>query len=775
MAAFKGTDLPETITGSAGDDAIQALGGNDTVNAGAGNDVISGGAGNDHVFGEAGADTIEGGTGADLLDGGDGDDDIRSGDGNDTVYGGQGNDKIVFASSHTENSHTIAFGGDGDDVFITDGIQRTGSSYEATGGEGRDLYQIGRTAASVTINDFSAAGGDVLDLLVVTAEDVAVNPFASGYLKAEEVAGSTVISLDYDGPNASQYQWQTLVTLKGVTLAQLPTYAITGGFDVTGSVTGKTIEGGVADDELIGEYLNDTISGGAGNDRIDGSGGNDLVTGGDEEVGGDRLMGGNGDDTMWGGGGDDWLEGGRHNDQLHGGAGLDGLDGGLGDDVLYGDDGNDHLYDSWGSNQMYGGAGDDYLDSGNDLATLVDGGEGNDRLIVNGLDTAYGGAGNDEFMFSGGRIDQVGQQVIVDAGEGDDQLNHFGTHDAYKIIARGGPGSDTYRFGGTGTAGHAIEILDFATGAGGDVFDFHSLGYVGWGNSSINPFGSAGFMRVLQEGADTLLQYDADGSAGNASSWHTIAILRDVQLGSLDAHNMAQGGMNFDGSFANIHATGTGQADVMTGSPWADSLDGQAGNDRLTGGTGDDLLSGGDGTDFGIFSGERTQYRLGGDGTAMHVVLERERYVETDRLVGVERIVFDDRTVALDMDGVAGQVYRLYQAAFNRTPDLAGVGFWIGIADGGMPLTQIASSFMTSPEFASLYGAAPTNEALVRLFYVNALHRQPDDAGVDFWTGVLDSGSATVEEVLAGFSESAENVGAVAAVIGDWFEYIPYA
>ena len=54
-----GTNLSETVTGSAGDDVINALGGNDTVRGLGGNDVLMGGAGND---------VLDGGTGIDFVD-----------------------------------------------------------------------------------------------------------------------------------------------------------------------------------------------------------------------------------------------------------------------------------------------------------------------------------------------------------------------------------------------------------------------------------------------------------------------------------------------------------------------------------------------------------------------------------------------------------------------------------------------------------------------------------------------------------------------------------
>ena len=46
--------------------------------------------------------------------------------------------------------------------------------------------------------------------------------------------------------------------------------------------------------------------------------------------------------------------------------------------------------------------------------------------------------------------------------------------------------------------------------------------------------------------------------------------------------------------------------------------------------------------------------------------------IGTDTIIGFKRLEFNDGTLALDIDpgDTAGQAYRLYQAAFARTPDM---------------------------------------------------------------------------------------------------------
>ena len=94
--------------------------------------------------------------------------------------------------------------------------------------------------------------------------------------------------------------------------------------------------------------------------------------------------------------------------------------------------------------------------------------------------------------------------------------------------------------------------------------------------------------------------------------------------------------------------------------------------------------------------------------------------------------------------------------------------------DRGIGLQDVAAGFAASDEFAQAYGASPSSAQLVDKLYDNILHRDGDAGGVAFWMDVLDTGKASVAEVLAAFSESPENQEALAAVIGNGFAYTPY-
>lgn len=201
--------------------------------------------------------------------------------------------------------------------------------------------------------------------------------------------------------------------------------------------------------------------------------------------------------------------------------------------------------------------------------------------------------------------------------------------------------------------------------------------------------------------------------------------------------------------------------DVFSGSPGNDTFIGTTGNDRYLGGAGIDYLN---------LVGNKSAYSLqqSSEGFQLKTVYTGA----TDVLVGVERVMFSDASVALDLEGNAGSAYRLYEAALNRKPDLGGLGYWIARLDHGASLTEAANGFIQSHEFAQRYGAANSNEEFLALLYQNVLDRSPDPAGSQYWLANMDHGMQRAE-LLLGFSESNENRIAISGAIEQGIEYLP--
>lgn len=182
-------------------------------------------------------------------------------------------------------------------------------------------------------------------------------------------------------------------------------------------------------------------------------------------------------------------------------------------------------------------------------------------------------------------------------------------------------------------------------------------------------------------------------------------------------------------------------------------------------------IDGGAGRDKVVYAKTAAAYQVSmKDGVAT----VRDLSGGTDTLTNVERLQFGDTGIALDINSTAGQAYRVYQAAFARTPDLGGLGYWLAMMDNGVTLGAVAGGFVDSKEFRDVYGVSPSNREIIEKFYENVLRRPGEKAGIDFWTGVLDNKHATLAEVLVGFSESPENQAALVGVMANGVAYTPY-
>jgi Tol biopolymer transport system component len=200
-------------------------------------------------------------------------------------------------------------------------------------------------------------------------------------------------------------------------------------------------------------------------------------------------------------------------------------------------------------------------------------------------------------------------------------------------------------------------------------------------------------------------------------------------------------------------------------------LTGNAANNVLAGGGGNDTLVGGGGYDTARFAGKQADYTIAiGDVTQ---VQSRASH-DTSTLNGIASVQFDDVTVRIDTNGIGGQAFRLYQAAFDRKPDLAGVGYWIAQMEHGATLQQVATQFIASSEFKAMFGNAPSNETFVNLLYQHVLHRAPDAAGAAWWIDVLDRHATTTFDALVQFSESNENKAALVGVMSSGIAYEPW-
>ncbi|MGR3321645.1 MAG: DUF4214 domain-containing protein [Pseudooceanicola sp.] len=236
---------------------------------------------------------------------------------------------------------------------------------------------------------------------------------------------------------------------------------------------------------------------------------------------------------------------------------------------------------------------------------------------------------------------------------------------------------------------------------------------------------------VLHEfiGASEIAAPDSTNDVINGSSYgdYISAWGGDDLVNGLEGDDLIDGGDGADtlnGGTGNDTLNGGTGDDELNGGEDDDLLRGDAGDDTLSGGLGDDTLVGGGGSDD----------LAGGDGA--------------DLLLG--------ETVDGAFDPASGQVFRLYQAALDREPNVAGHLSWTNkIVSGVIDINDVADAFLASVEFDALWGTTTNTEFVIQL-YDFALDRAPAPAGLAAWVDALDSNTLTRADVLVAVSESAE-------------------
>jgi uncharacterized delta-60 repeat protein len=573
MTTYNGNTTSETITGTSLDDVFNSSLGDDTLIGAGGRDKITDTEGANWLYGDAldpnavegSADTLVGGS-SNHLYGGAGNDSLSAA-GSSTLVGGSGNDTLNGGTNVNQLE-----GGSGADL-----IMGTGSIWTDTAGDltrtGGDQVVADLTLAQAygvyDIKDFKAgAGGDVLNLHELLADLVPAgfdyrNPLidlvqfaangsrsvtgTNSWMKFVQNGVDVDIQVDPSGSgNGSAYQ--TVITLRGVTVGALLTANFNPPFSLDGSVLDANIAGHgrivtldgndtVTDNgsydgiTWIPELANSHITTGYGNDHITLNGWADTVYGGagDDTIDGisstgSRYYGDDGNDLItttnpggmaYGGNGQDTLVGGSGNDTLYGDAGNDSITSGDGDDNVYGGDGRDTLSSSLGVDMLDGGAGDDRLTAGvtnvvyssnpltpqlisfdeipNPVIDIISGVQIIQSDYLSGgadSDTLIAGAGNDRLY------DNQGSNILL-AGTGNDTITGGISNwinagagdddieaDASSTVV-GGAGNDTVRLRGL-----SIEVN---TGDGNDRIEL--------GNS--NTFASG--VLTLGTGSDTVV------------------------------------------------------------------------------------------------------------------------------------------------------------------------------------------------------------------------------------------------------------------------------
>ncbi len=130
----------------------------------------------------------------------------------------------------------------------------------------------------------------------------------------------------------------------------------------------------------------------------------------------------------------------------------------------------------------------------------------------------------------------------------------------------------------------------------------------------------------------------------------------------------------------------------------------------------------------------------------------------SDKTLDVKKDIISVFDLITGKEDTSSKIYRLYNAAFQRFPDIEGFNYWISKNNSNEnSYRQTAASFLTSVEFTNTYGEEQTNKEYINQLYMNVLNRKGDADGEHYWLGQLNSRKEVREEILMGFAESIEN------------------
>jgi hypothetical protein len=112
------------------------------------------------------------------------------------------------------------------------------------------------------------------------------------------------------------------------------------------------------------------------------------------------------------------------------------------------------------------------------------------------------------------------------------------------------------------------------------------------------------------------------------------------------------------------------------------------------------------------------------------------------------------RELAQSLEWIARTIDEMYNSALGRSAEPAGLRYWRDLVVGGLRITDVGAELYASEEFYRRSGATPRR--FVAALYEEILGRSPDQAGMDYWLSVLGAG-APRRVVAASFYASIES------------------
>lgn len=117
--------------------------------------------------------------------------------------------------------------------------------------------------------------------------------------------------------------------------------------------------------------------------------------------------------------------------------------------------------------------------------------------------------------------------------------------------------------------------------------------------------------------------------------------------------------------------------------------------------------------------------------------------------------------VTAERTDAEGLVHRVFLVALERPVDPQGLAFWTGRIERGLSPAQLGRSLVASAEHQRRFGEVDSTAFVTRI-YEWSLRRPADPAGLAFWVGRLDRGSAARGDLVISIARSNELVRRIA-------------
>ena len=192
-------------------------------------------------------------------------------------------------------------------------------------------------------------------------------------------------------------------------------------------------------------------------------------------------------------------------------------------------------------------------------------------------------------------------------------------------------------------------------------------------------------------------------------------------------------------------------------------------NNHLYGTAANDLINGSQGIDLFHPNGRRSDFSTKFDVTGVIFINDIHGLTGIDQLASVERIKFDDTSLALDVSGNAGTTAKILGAVFGKesVSNKSYVDIGLNFLDTGWTYDNLAGLAVDA-------AGAKTNDQIVSLLWTNVIGTKPTEADKAPFIALLENGmsAGALAHLAADTSFNTTNINLI-GLAQTGIEYIP--